>query len=120
MKRVRNIMLLIMLILSHAGCIVVASQYQHMVCGIQHQGFSAPAEVAFLYAIPFTSGIFVCGLIALVCHIFAKAKEAGATTLRSVTCPLCHLTFNTDEPSEDKTIIMCPRCDRPITIHKEQ
>lgn len=60
MKNPHRIFIVLALILSHIMCIVVASNYASMLCGIEHQGFSAPASTAFLYAIPFAVGIIIC------------------------------------------------------------
>ena len=66
MKKTSLIFIILALILSHAMCIVVASNYTSMLCGIEHQGFSAPASTAFLYAIPFIIGIIICIVLAYV------------------------------------------------------
>lgn len=68
MKRLRNACITLALVLSHAMCAVVAAAYRDMVCGIQHKGFSAPADAAFLYAIPFVFGILACGGLAYLFH----------------------------------------------------
>lgn len=66
MKNPYRIFIIIALILSHLMCIVVASNYTSMLCGIEHQGFSAPASTAFFYAIPFAAGIIICIVLAFV------------------------------------------------------
>lgn len=53
-------------------CIVVAYNYRGMLCGIEHGGYSAPASVAFLYAIPFIIVILVCAIFAYV--FYKKSK----------------------------------------------
>ncbi len=68
MKRLRNLFVLLALMLSHVLCIVVAYDYRGMQCGIAHQGFSAPAETAFLSAIPFGAGILFCAGLAYFFH----------------------------------------------------
>ena len=73
MKKTSRIFIILALILSHAMCIVVASNYTSMLCGIEHQGFSAPASTAFLYAIPFVIGIAVC--VVLAYFLNKKAKK---------------------------------------------
>lgn len=72
MKRLRNLCIALSLILSHAMCAVVAYAYRGMLCGIEHNFYSAPASVAFLYAIPFLLGIAVCGILACVFHRKSK------------------------------------------------
>lgn len=47
-------------------CVVVMFHYQKMKYGIEFEGYSAPASVAFLYAIPFSIAIIICVIIALV------------------------------------------------------
>ena len=47
-------------------CVVVIFNYREMKIGIEFKGYSAPAEVAFLYAIPFSIAIFICVIIGLV------------------------------------------------------
>lgn len=73
MKKTSRLFIILSLILSHAMCIVVASNYTSMLCGIEHQGFSAPASTAFLYAIPFIIGIIICTALAYV--FYKKSKK---------------------------------------------
>ena len=56
------------IVLSNIMCFVVAYDYRSMLCAIDHAGFSAPASIAFLYAIPFVVGIIVCVALAIVFH----------------------------------------------------
>ena len=65
-KILRNVFTVLTLILSHWTCIVVASGYANMLCGIEHKGFSAPANTVFLLAIPYYVGIAICAVLALV------------------------------------------------------
>ena len=51
---------------------VVAYNYRGMLCGIEHGGYSAPAGVAFLYAIPFLIVIIVCAILAVTFHFKSK------------------------------------------------
>ena len=53
-------------LLSDVMCAVVAYLYRDMLCGIAHDCYSAPAGVAFLYAIPFAAGIIICAALACV------------------------------------------------------
>lgn len=73
MKRLPLIFTGLALILSHLMCIVVASNYTSMLCGIEHKGFSAPASTAFIYAVPFVVGIVICVLLAF----FFKKKKGS-------------------------------------------
>ena len=61
-------------LLSDVMCAVVAYLYRDMLCGIAHDCYSAPAGVAFLYAIPFAAGIIICA--ALACVLKKKATAA--------------------------------------------
>ena len=56
------------LILSHIMCFVVAWNYRNMLCGIAHSCYSAPAETAFLIAIPYAAGIIICGFLVYIFH----------------------------------------------------
>lgn len=53
-------------LLSDVMCTNVAYQYRDMLCGIEHRGYSAPANVAFLTAIPYAIGIVICVVLAVV------------------------------------------------------
>ena len=67
-KKLRNLFIVLSLLLSHAMCVVLAYQYRDMRCGITHMGYSAPAGVVFLYALPFIIGIVVCVALAVAFH----------------------------------------------------
>ena len=54
------------LTMSCAMCATVAYMYRDMECNIAHGGASAPASVAFLYAIPFNVVIACCVVISVV------------------------------------------------------
>ena len=56
-------------------CAAVAFAYRGMLCGVEHMGFSAPADTAFLYAVPFGIGIMFCCLLAWVFHKKSKSKR---------------------------------------------
>ena len=74
MKKLSILFLVLSLILSHLMCIFVTSNYCSMLCGIEHQGFSAPASTAFLYAIPFIIGIIACTVLANIFYKKSKSK----------------------------------------------
>ncbi|MBR2500636.1 MAG: hypothetical protein IKL09_04680 [Clostridia bacterium] len=74
----RNVFIVLTLILSHYTCIVVAFNYADMLCGIAHRGFSAPADVAFIFAVPYYIAIVVCAVLALVFNM--KARKTGQDT----------------------------------------
>ena len=65
-KLLRNIFIALTLILTHWVCISVSFNYASMLCGIEHKGFSAPANVAFYIAIPYYFLILVFAALALV------------------------------------------------------
>ncbi|MBR5071281.1 MAG: hypothetical protein IKX27_05215 [Oscillospiraceae bacterium] len=52
-------------LLSDVMCAVVAFNYCDMLWGIRYAGYSAPANVAFLTAVPYIIGIIVCIILAL-------------------------------------------------------
>ena len=72
MKKLCTLFTILAVLLSEIMCAVVAYSYRGMLCGIAHQGFSAPATVAFLYAIPFIAAIALCAGLAI--HFCRKAK----------------------------------------------
>lgn len=65
MKKISNIFWLLAVLLSDVMCAVVAYNYCDMQWGIRYGGYSAPASIAFLFAIPFVIGIGICILVAL-------------------------------------------------------
>ena len=65
MKKFKFLFIALAILLSDIMCFVVAYNYRDMLCGIEHSGFSAPAEIAFLYAIPFIAGIIICVIPAI-------------------------------------------------------
>lgn len=69
MRKISNLFIVMMLVLSHFMCIIVAYHYRDMLCAVEHSAASAPASVAFLYTIPFAAGILLCGIFA---YIFRK------------------------------------------------
>ena len=72
MKKLQYLFTVFAFILSHIMCFVVAWNYRDMLCGIAHGSFSAPAEVAFLTAIPYAAGILLCGILAAIFRKKAK------------------------------------------------
>ena len=65
MKKLSVLFTVLAVVLSDIMCFVVAYNYRSMLCGIEHAGFSAPASIAFLYAIPFAIAIIVCVVLAI-------------------------------------------------------
>ncbi|WP_295252537.1 hypothetical protein [uncultured Catenibacterium sp.] len=67
MKILYRLFLILPLILSHIMCAVVAYNYCNMEWKIKVEGNSAPAGIAYLYAIPFVIGIVLCIIGAFYC-----------------------------------------------------
>ena len=65
MKKLSYVFAALAIVLSDVMCFMVAYAYRDMLCGIEHAGFSAPASLAFLYAVPFAAGIIVCVALAI-------------------------------------------------------
>ena len=65
MKKMSNLFIVFAIILSDIMCAVVAYSYSNMLWGIRFAGYSAPAWVAFYYAIPYGIGIIVCIIVAI-------------------------------------------------------
>ena len=65
MKNLSTLFTIIALLLSHVMCIVLAYNYRDALCAIDHAGFSAPASIVFILAVPFAIGIVVCALLAI-------------------------------------------------------
>lgn len=59
-------------ILSYIMCIVVTYNYRDMICGIKHQGFSAPAYISFILGIPF---LIVIIILLIIAKILEKKKS---------------------------------------------
>ena len=66
MKKLSVLFAALAVFLWGAMCAVVAWNYCDMLHGIEHHGYSAPANVAFLYTIPFLIAIAVCVVLAIV------------------------------------------------------
>lgn len=56
----------IAIILSDIMCANVAFEYSKMLWGIKYAGYSAPANVAFLVAVPYLIGILICVVFSIV------------------------------------------------------
>jgi uncharacterized membrane protein len=50
-----------------------------MLCGIEHRGFSAPAEIAFLIAVPFIIAITLCFILAFLFYRKSKISSDCVT-----------------------------------------
>ena len=65
MKKMSILFACLAILLSDIMCAVVSSSYTSMLWGIQYEGYSAPAETAFFYAIPFAAAIVLCVLLSV-------------------------------------------------------
>lgn len=72
MKQLSRLFAALAVLLWGAMCAVVAWNYGAMLHGIEYHGYSAPASIAFFYAIPFVIGIAVCVVLAIVLHKKSK------------------------------------------------
>lgn len=72
MKTLSTVFCVLAILLSDVMCAVVAYNYCNMKWGIEYAGYSAPASVAFLTAIPYAVGIIVCVVLTLVFKKKAK------------------------------------------------
>ena len=72
MKKLSYLFIAIAILLSDIMCFVVAYNYRDMLCGIEHAAYSAPANVAFLSAIPFGIGNIICAVVAYTLHKKAR------------------------------------------------
>ena len=73
MKKLSILFAALAVLLWGAMCAVVAWYYGAMLHSIEYHGYSAPARVAFLYAIPFAVAITVCAVLAVVFHKRSKS-----------------------------------------------
>ena len=65
MKKLSVIFSVLAVLLSNTMCAVIAYNYSYLLWGGRYAGFSAPPEVAFLYAAPYAAGIIVCVILAV-------------------------------------------------------
>lgn len=64
MKKISCLLIVLAILLSDMMCAVVAYNYCALQWGGRYACYSAPAWVAFLYAIPYTAGIALCVILA--------------------------------------------------------
>lgn len=72
----RFVFALAAILLSDVLCAVIAYTYGTLLWAGRYAGYSAPAWLAFLYAIPFGIGIAACLLLALFFHRKVRIWEA--------------------------------------------
>ena len=68
MKKLCFVFSAISVLLFAAMCAVIALYYSDMLWAGEHLGYSAPAYIAFLWAIPFGIGIAVFAALAVVVY----------------------------------------------------
>ena len=88
MKKLSYLFIAIAILLSNIMCSVVAFNYRDMLCGIEHLGYSAPASVAFLSAIPFGIGIIICAVVAYKINDSTQRQRLHPKGWSLILCPL--------------------------------
>lgn len=73
MKKLAYVLFAAAILLSDLMCAHVAYLYRSMLCGIEHMGYSAPANTAFLFAIPYLLGIAAFVTIGAVVMLKSKS-----------------------------------------------
>ncbi|MBO5033776.1 MAG: hypothetical protein J6D08_18215 [Lachnospiraceae bacterium] len=68
MKKVSFLFTCLAILLSDVMCAVVAFNYGKMLWGTENAGYSAPAQTAFLWVIPFLIGIVICIIVAVIAY----------------------------------------------------
>lgn len=66
MKRIQKVAYIVAAMISNLMCATVAYKYCELQWGIEYRGYSGPASVAFLWAIPYIICIGVCLVLAKV------------------------------------------------------
>lgn len=67
-KYLSYVFICLAVLMSDVMCAAVAYSYCDMQWGIRYGGYSAPASVAFLLAIPYAAGIVICAALAWFFH----------------------------------------------------
>lgn len=75
MKKLSYLFTALAVLLSNIMCAVVAYNYRDMLCCIKHGLCSAPAYVAFVHVIPFSAGIIICVILAIVFYKKSKPNK---------------------------------------------
>ena len=75
MKKLFVFFLAAILLLACVMCAVLAYKYRAMLDAIENEGASAPASVAFLYAIPYLVLIAANVVGAVICHKNLKGEN---------------------------------------------
>ena len=75
MKKLSAVLWILAALLSDIMCAVTAYNYCDLQWGGKYAGYSAPASIAFLYAIPFVLGIIVSIVLAIICGKKAMKED---------------------------------------------
>jgi|GEM_PF-873213 len=59
-KKITITLRILAILLSNIMCALIAYHYRAILCCGEHGGCSAPASIAFFYAIPFSIAILLC------------------------------------------------------------
>lgn len=92
MKKLSMVFGILAILLSNVMCAVVAYNYSYLLfCG-KYGGCSAPADAAFLSAIPFIVGVIVCVVIAILLYkkVVSKVKEHNLSSHKKTLSHYCH------------------------------
>ena len=73
-KKLTTTLRMLAILLSNIMCALIAYTYRDMLCCGEHGGCSAPASIAFFYAIPFGIAILLCLILAEILR--KKGKKA--------------------------------------------
>lgn len=66
MKRITKVAYIVAAMISNLMCATVAYKYCELQWGIEYRGYSGPASVAFLWAIPYIICMGVCLVLAKI------------------------------------------------------
>lgn len=78
--------IVVAVILSNIMCAIVAFEYSNLLWGIDYARYSAPANAAFLLAIPYIAGILICIFLSLVFLRKSNHKKpiSGGTNVKNI------------------------------------
>ena len=79
-KVLSRIFKMLALFMSHLGCVFVTYTYMKLLCGGLHMGWSAPADIAFIYIIPFVLLSMLCWLLSCWWNHTGKSKSKNLNT----------------------------------------
>ena len=72
-KYLSYVFMALAILLSNVMCATVAYNYCNMQWKIRYEAYGAPANVAFLFVIPYAAGIAICAILAqLFCKRYHK------------------------------------------------